>query len=125
MTFGPLQVLVVNFDEANFAGQIQAELRRLEETGIVRTRKGLVIAKTGDGDIQVLRVGGEDPGELSADERDVADSLEPGAAAAIAVLEHQWAVRLREAIVSAGGTEVRSDWVDAEQLAGLGITLPS
>lgn len=123
MTFGPLQVLVINFDEANFAGQIQAELDRLQETGIVRMRKALVIAKTADGDIQVVRQGGEDPGELSADERSVADLLEPGSAAAIAVLEHQWAIRLREAILGAGGTSVRSEWVDADQLEQLGVAI--
>lgn len=123
MTFGPLQVLVINFDESNFAGQIQSELDRLEETGVVRVRKALVIAKAADGDIQVRREGGDDTAELSADERSVADSLEPGAAAAIAVLEHQWAIRLREAILSAGGTSVRSEWVDADQLATLGVTL--
>jgi hypothetical protein len=124
MSLGPLQVLVINFDESNFAGQIQAELSRLEEEGVLRTRKALVVAKSDAGEIEVLRLGGSDPGEaLSDDEQAVAESLEPGAAAAIAILEHTWALQLREAIVSAGGTSVRSEWVDADGLAAMGIQL--
>lgn len=122
MTFGPLQVLVINFDESNFAGQIQTELDRLEQTGILRVRKALVIAKHGDGEIEVRRAGHESA-ELSEDERTVADALEPGGAAAIAVLEHEWATRLRDAIESAGGTSVRSTWANADELASLGVTL--
>ena len=125
MSLGPLQVLVVNFDEANFAGQIQSEVSRLEEAGVLRARSVLVIAKSESGEIEVMRTMGvrESPDSLSGDERDVADALEPGAAAAIAILEHTWANELREAIVSAGGTSVRSEWVDAEGLAAMGIQL--
>jgi hypothetical protein len=133
MTFGPLQVLVVNFDEANFSGAIEAEMARLEEAGTLRVLDILVVAKSEDGEIEVVRsrgdiartlLGEKGPGrDLSADELAIADSIEPGGAAAIAVLEHLWAISLREAIAGAGGHHVESDWVDAEQLARLGVAL--
>jgi hypothetical protein len=127
MSLGPLQVLIVNFDEANFAGQIQAEVSRLEEAGVLRARKVLVVAKTEAGDIEVMRTMGEreSGANLSDDEQAVAEALVPGSAAAIAVLEHTWALELGAAIVSAGGTSVQSQWVNAEGLAELGIELTS
>ena len=42
---------------------------------------------------------------------DVADSIEPGSAAAIALIEHVWAVPLRAAIAKAGGVAVSDEWV--------------
>jgi hypothetical protein len=42
---------------------------------------------------------------------DVADSIEPGGAAAIALIEHVWAVPLRAAIAKAGGVAVSDEWV--------------
>jgi len=134
MTFGPLQVLVINFDEANFSGTIEAEMDRLESAGIVKVLDVLVVAKTADGEIEVLRSRGEigqailgqDDGsgrELTDDEWAVADAIEPGGAAAIAVLDHRWAIPLREAIQGAGGHHVVAEWVEAEDLAELGVAL--
>ena len=42
---------------------------------------------------------------------DVADSIPPGSAAALALIEHVWAGPLRDAIASAGGTPVSDSWV--------------
>jgi hypothetical protein len=139
MTLGPLQVLVVNFDDADRAGEIEAELHRLDDAGIVRALDVLVVAKSPDGDVEVLRSGerhsGElshtllgldaEPAEVSDDEWAVADAIRPGAAAAIALLEHRWAVPLQEAIERAGGHGVVAEWADADDLASIGVTLAS
>lgn len=132
MTIGPLQVLIVNFDETNFSGEIEAEMRRLEETGTLRVLDILVVAKTEDGEIEVVRsqseiaqtlLGDEQPEEreLTSDEWAVADAIEPGGAAAVAVLEHKWAIPLREAIERAGGHHVVAEWVDSEALEEMGV----
>ena len=95
MSLGPLQVLIVNFDETNFSGEIEAEMRRLEEAGTLRVLDILVVAKNHEGEIEVVRsqaeiaqalLGDEPTEEPRARRRDewaVADAIEPGGAAAI------------------------------------------
>ena len=136
MSLGPLQVLVVNFDETNFSGAVEAELRRLEEAGTLRVVDILVVAKNHEGEIEVVRsqaeiaqaLLGDGPGEdreLTSDEWEVAEAVEPGGAAAIAILEHKWAIPLREAIEGAGGHHVVTEWVAPETLRELGVELTS
>jgi hypothetical protein len=43
--------------------------------------------------------------------RDVAGAIEPGSAAAIALIKHVWALPLRAAIAKAGGVAVSDEWV--------------
>jgi hypothetical protein len=143
MSRGPLQVLVVNFEDANFTGEIQDELVRLDDAGIVKVLDLLFVSKSDTGEVDVLKTSDVHSGRLSQavlgmddaevadvlgeDETDVwyaADAIEPGGAAAVAVLEHTWAVPLREAITRAGGRPAAAEWIDEDQLASLGITLP-
>jgi hypothetical protein len=134
MSLGPLQVLIVNFDETNFSGEIEAEMRRLEAAGTLRVLDLLVVAKNHEGEIEVVRSQAEiaqallgdasiEGRELTSDEWAVADAVEPGGAAAIAILEHKWAIPLREAIEGAGGHHVVTEWVAPEALEELGVKL--
>jgi uncharacterized membrane protein len=52
---------------------------------------------------------------------DVADTIEPGGAAAIALIEHLWATPLRNAIASAGGVPVSDAWVHPLDLVEIGL----
>ena len=52
---------------------------------------------------------------------DVADAIEPGSAAAIALIEHVWAVPLRAAIAKAGGVAVSDEWVHPLDLVAAGL----
>ena len=52
---------------------------------------------------------------------DVADSIPPGSAAALALIEHVWAGPLRDAIASAGGTPVSDSWVHPLDLVEVGL----
>jgi uncharacterized membrane protein len=52
---------------------------------------------------------------------DVADTIEPGNAAAIALIEHVWAVPLRAAIAKAGGVAVSDEWVHPLDLVEIGV----
>jgi Family of unknown function (DUF6325) len=131
MSRGPLQVLVVSFDDAQFTGEIEAELKRLAEAGIVRALDVLVVAKSDDGEIQVVRSGEGHDGMLgnavlgseAPDAWEVGRAIAPGSAAAIAVLEHQWAVPLRAAIQRAGGQSAVTEWAEPESLERLGVSL--
>jgi uncharacterized membrane protein len=51
----------------------------------------------------------------------LADQIPPGTAAAIVLLEHRWAVPLRDAVEAASGHDLIDTWVHPEDLAGSGI----
>jgi hypothetical protein len=83
-----------------------------------------------------LGAGGEDAMELGAvwgmreladghvfDDEDkwrVADSIRPGEGALIALIEHRWAVPVRDAVRRAGGTGVAARWIADGDLVRLG-----
>ena len=146
MTVGPVQILVVGFEGNQFRGEILQELRRLREHDIVRLLDLLVVAKDDQGNVQVLRTAaltGKDA-ELGATVRaligfgaepdrgptvaladqeawDVIDAIPDGCAAAIALLEHRWAIPLGEAITRAGGSALADAWVHRDDLAAAGV----
>jgi hypothetical protein len=41
--------------------------------------------------------------------------------AGIAVLEHRWAIPLREAVTAAGGVALADEWLHPEDLVALGL----
>jgi uncharacterized membrane protein len=51
----------------------------------------------------------------------VADAIPAGSAAAIILIEHLWAIPLRDAIVSAGGMALADRWIHASDLVELGL----
>jgi hypothetical protein len=135
---GPVQVLVVGFDQPKFTGEVLAEFVRLREAGIVRLVDLLLISRTKDGTIETL----EAPEALAADlgglaaellsqpegaeseaavaELDpaatwsLADAIPAGGTAAVALIEHLWAAPLSEAIQRAGGTLLEETWLARE-----------
>jgi hypothetical protein len=136
--------MVVNFEDTNFTGEIEAELIRLEETGTLRVLDVIFVAKSLEGDIEVIRTDDVHTGALTqallgigddakavdatTDDADVwyaADAIEPGCAAGIMVLEHRWAIPLREAITAAGGKEAITEWVAEDEVVSLGVALPA
>ena len=52
---------------------------------------------------------------------DIAETIEPGTAAAIALIEHVWAAPLRDAIARAGGVPVSDAWVHPLDLVEIGL----
>jgi uncharacterized membrane protein len=50
----------------------------------------------------------------------VADAIPPGASAGIALIEHRWAIPLREAIERAGGEPLADEWIHPEDLVAAG-----
>jgi len=50
----------------------------------------------------------------------IADVIPLGSRAAVALLEHRWAIPLRDAIVRAGGVPLADSWIHPEDLVALG-----
>jgi uncharacterized membrane protein len=160
MSFGPVQILVIGFGDAEFKGTIRAELERLREHDVVRLIDLLVVRKDADGNIERLQqsdlsqdeamefgaiVGAligagtdtEDGAEAGAvlgaaamegghvfeanDMWYVDDAIPPGTAAAIALLDHRWAIGLRDAIRDAGGFHLADAWVHPADLIAIGV----
>jgi uncharacterized membrane protein len=160
MKLGPVQVLVVAFEEGSFEGKILAELRRLREHDVIRMIDLIFVAKDEQGDVveiehsdlsaaEAAELGalagaliglgadGEEGaltgaesgaaaaaanGSLLGDEDAwyLADAIPPGTAAAIALIEHRWAIPLRDAIEGAGGHSLVDSWVHPEDLVAIG-----
>jgi len=51
------------------------------------------------------------------------EELPDGAAALLLIIEHAWAVPLREAVVDAGGLLLGNQWIGAQDLVALGAAL--
>jgi uncharacterized membrane protein len=161
MAIGPVQLLVLGFDEPNFKGEILAELDRLKENDIVRVIDGLAVYKDAEGEVTVIKrtdlsdeeaaefgatvgaliglgvagaEGAEAGAELGAErteegvdlfpEEDVLDVIEeipPNSAAAIILLEHRWAIPLREAVVRANGMPIADTFIHPLDLVAVGL----
>jgi uncharacterized membrane protein len=153
---GPVQLLVVGFDEPEFRGEVLAQLQALREQDLVRVVDILVVDKDADGAVTTGQfsdlsegeaqelgavvkalvglgelAGGDAEGaaalwarEGGLGEEEVLDVLEeipPDTAVAIALLEHRWALPLREAIVGAGGVPILDTWVHPRDLVEVGL----
>ena len=140
----PLQVIALSFSRgAGAEDRILAEVDRLRGRGVLRLLDMLLVAKGQDGAVERVAIGDdEDFGSLlaavvpvadggpavpapaagpaafgPADAWALADSLQPGTALALLLVEHCWAVPLFEAIAETGGTLIGEGFVTAE--AGL------
>jgi uncharacterized membrane protein len=160
MSIGPVQMLILGFEDPKFTGENLAELARLRDADIVRVVDMLAVWKDADGDVAVLQdtqlsedeaaefgavVGGliglgmggeegleagveagveamEDGHLLEAD--DVwyaADAIPNNTAAVVVLLEHRWAIPLRDGIARAGGFVLADEWIHAKDLVAVGL----
>jgi uncharacterized membrane protein YgcG len=136
---GPVQVLVVGFDQPNFSGEVLAEFTRLRDAGIVRLVDMLVVSRTAEDTFEALDLAegleaglGEvaasilgQPENSAATDRQaaevdtastwsLADAIPVGGTAAVALIEHTWAGPLSAAIQRAGGTVLEETWLARE-----------
>ena len=157
--FGPVQMLVLEFDRTEFEGEILPELERLKEAGIVRLIDLLFVRKPVGGEIEVVQTsdlsqdeaetfgaivgalvgfgtGSEEEtlraAEAGAEELEdghffgdsevwyLGDAIPEGKSAAVALLEHTWAIPLRDKIISAGGTAIADEWIHPADLVAIG-----
>ena len=165
MAIGPVQLLVLEFQQPDFSGEIREELDRLRDNDLTRVIDALAVRKDADGNVEVLHesqlsadqqqafgalVGGliglgaagqegfevgaergaeavaERGGVLDEDEAwDVLAEIPPDTAGLLILLEHRWAIPLREAITAAGGKEAITEWVAEDEVVSLGVALPA
>lgn len=153
---GPVQLLVVGFEQPNFQGEVLAQLQSLSEHEVVRVIDILVVHKDAEGAVTTRQIsdlsenekqelgelvkaliglgeiaGGDAEGaarlwsqEQGLGEEDLVDVLAEipaDTAVAIALLEHRWAIPLREAIVAAGGFPILDTWVHPRDLVEVGL----
>ena len=160
--FGPVQILVIGFEDGRFSGAILEELRRLREHDVVRLVDLLFVTKNADGEVAALErsdltqgefqdlgalagalvglgaagAGGLEVGAAAGAETagagtvfdqeevwEVADAIPAGSSAALALLEHRWAIPLRDAIADAGGVTVADEWIHPRDLVAAGAAL--
>lgn len=161
MTIGPVQLIVLGFNEPEFRGEILGELDRLKANDVVRVIDALGVYKDADGEVAILErsdlstedaqefgatvgaliglgAGGEEGMQAGAaagaeatedgvemfsaeDAWDVVGEIPKNSAAALILLEHRWAIPLRDAVIRAGGFPVASSFINPLDLVGVGL----
>ena len=161
MAIGPVQLIVLGFEQPEFHGEIIAELERLRESDTVRVIDALAVHKDAGGEIEVahlsnlskdeaiemgskigalvgLGIEGEEGLEEGADRRrpggrrrhqafdeddawDILEEIPNDSAAALLLIEHHWAVPLRDAIARAGGFRICDGFISPLDLIGIGL----
>jgi uncharacterized membrane protein len=161
MPLGPVQLIVLGFEQPDFHGEIVAELGRLHDAGAVRVIDALAVHKDAEGELEVqhlsnlsldeaievgsavgaligLGIDGEDGFEAGAqagaevaaadgvevfddDEWDVLEDIPNDSAAAVVLLEHRWAIPLRNAVMNAGGFRLSDGFVSPLDLVEIGL----
>ena len=137
MALGPVQLLVLGFDAPDFSGKVLAELERLRASDVVRVLDLLVVHKGADGVVErfhhsdldadagavVEALLGFDAAADAAEEElwSLDEAIPNDSAAAIALVEHRWAISLSNAVTEAGGAPVADAWVHPADLAAAGL----
>ncbi len=142
---GPLQVIAVSFSPgSDFQARVLAEVDRLQGRGVLRLLDVIFVAKNEDGTLEPVVVGGDDDdlgallssilplgdggvveptgdpgssGSAMSDAWALAETLLPGTALALLLVEHGWAQALFEAVSESGGALLGEGFLTAE--AGL------
>ena len=158
MTIGPVQLMVLGFNDPQARGAIADELKRLRDSDMVRVADALVVVKDANGETaaletsqltdeesveygalvgaliglgeageQGMRAGAEEAAadgfRVFSDEVtwDVMGEIPNGTAAALILLEHRWAIPLRDAIASSGGFPISDGFIHAQDLVAIGM----
>jgi hypothetical protein len=133
---------VLGFDQPDFHGEIVSELERLSDNDAVRVIDALAVYKDANGEFEVAELGGnlvaalvglgiegeddsngaESTGEHDAEDAwDVLDDIPRDTAAALLLIEHHWAVPLRDAIARAGGYRIGDGFISPFDLVEIGL----
>ena len=106
--------------DATFEGRIVAELRRIDDSGILRVLDLLFVRRDESGGLETRPgIPGRPTLVSQADVDEVAGVLEPGQAAGLVLLEHVWERELDEAIAATGGVILQQGRLNAAQIEAL------
>jgi hypothetical protein len=146
MAIGPIQLLVLGFRHPDFKGEVIAELERLRANDTVRVIDALVVHKDSAGRVEAeylnnlseretvelggkvgalvgLGRAGERGVHVFSDEQawDVLADIPNDSAAALLLVEHHWAVPLRDALMRVGGFRVNDAFISPYDLVDIGL----
>jgi hypothetical protein len=151
MAIGPVQLIVLGFNHPRFHGEIINELERLRESDTIRVIDSLAVYKDANGELEVehlsnlteqeaielgtkigaligLGIEGEEGAKAEginvfgdAEEWDVLEDIPNDSAAALILIEHHWAVPLRDAIARAGGFRLSDGFISPLDLVEIGL----
>jgi hypothetical protein len=131
MTYGPVDILALEFKTDQLKGEIIPELLELVKNKVVRIIDLVIIRKYDDGhheaaEMQQLApdlLALFDPLEVETsgliqveDIANVAEAMENGTSAAILLFENLWAVKFKEAVLRANGRLIGQDRIPPEVL---------
>jgi hypothetical protein len=126
---GPVQVLVVDVADPERAGAVFASLAALASDGPVRCVDAFECSVDDDGELTIAPRDGRPPPSLPlfAEEVDevvpipeaehmwhLGEVLPAGGRAVVALLEHRWAVGLRDSLLAAGAALRYETWLDED-----------
>ena len=126
---GPVQVLVIDATDPETAGAVLGSLASLTADGPVRCIDAFECSVSDDGELAVAGRDGRPPLSLPlfAEEVDevvpipeaqemwhLGEVVSVGGRAVVAVLEHRWAVGLRDSLLAAGAALKYETWLDAD-----------
>ncbi|HEX7059882.1 MAG TPA: DUF6325 family protein [Solirubrobacterales bacterium] len=122
-----VDLLLVHKDEEGQIEEVEISDLPREEAVEMGALAGALIGLGADGEA------GAEAGALAGAERAadgsllddeevwyLADEIPPGSAAGIALLEHRWAIPLRDAIAEAGGQALVDTWIHPQDLIEIG-----
>jgi uncharacterized membrane protein len=162
MAIGPVQLIVLGFNQPDFHGEIIDELERLRASDAVRVIDALAVYKDASGDLEAehlsnlseqeavdlgskigaligLGFEGEEGAEAgaavgarqaesggigllgNAEDWDALEDIPNDSAAALILLEHHWAVPLRDAIARTGGFRISDGFISPLDLIEIGL----
>jgi uncharacterized membrane protein len=120
-------VVVKKDDEGNIETLHKSDLDQDESTEFGAVAGALIgLGADGEEGIEAgARAGAEamEDGQVFDDDQVwyAADAIPNGTAAGIALIEHRWAIPLRDAIVRAGGMPLIDEWIHATDLIAAGL----
>ncbi len=123
-----VDALVVNKDDEGNVVALQVSDLSPDEATEMGEIVGALIG-FGYGTDEAVEAGAEAGAEAMADghlipDEDawyVADAIPNGTAAAIILIEHMWAIPLRNSIVEAGGIALADEWIHPKDLIAVGV----
>jgi hypothetical protein len=131
---GPVQVLVVDVPDPESGSAVLASLAALATDGPVRCVDAFECAVDDDGGLAIAARDGHQPLSLPlfAEEVDevvpipeaqemwhLGEVVPPGGRAVVALLEHRWAIGLRDSLLAAGAALRHETWLDEDDRARL------
>jgi hypothetical protein len=124
MSYGPVELVVLKFDDTKFEGEVLREIQKVVDNGTIVVIDILLAVRLGDDAVRVIEVQElEDPilqrwepiitdaGNLltAEDAEALSAGLEPDSAVALLIFEHRWVAPIADAIEAAGGRVVMTE----------------